>query len=285
MDTFPFTELPPELALEIIRVAASPQFQLPSVTTPRRRPYYATALALSAVSYRIRLVTMPHLLHTVVLNSDIQTFSFNTSITLQHSFQQTSSRLALDYKKLVRRLWSTECWESLIIDDLGGLVDYSPMYEVIRNVRSLGFTTCSQYLLYSGLEANPRDWTCRCLTVTGLSWRWNPLISTSEGQAFLQKVTHLVVSIASKPKSTNRLPSWLKNVPFKYMPALTHFAFPTFTLSRVDPGTCRGWIETEHPELYEILKDVEIRPFPSLGEENKWELAFLRGTIWPGEDG
>ncbi|KAJ7690762.1 hypothetical protein B0H17DRAFT_1201590 [Mycena rosella] len=109
---FPFTLLPTELALEIIRVASLPDYG--DATTPR--PSYATALSMAAVSHGIRSATMPHLLHGVVLSSSPQVLCFIQSILLQKQFSASSSPLALDYPKLVRRFWSTECWEPLMDD-------------------------------------------------------------------------------------------------------------------------------------------------------------------------
>jgi hypothetical protein len=295
MAPFPFAKLSVELCLEIVRVAASPQFELPS-TTPRS--YYATAIALCSVSYRIRLATMPHLLRTVVLISSEDTHYFIQSIILQHSHRRASSRLALDYTKLVRRLWSAECWEP-VADGPSDWPNYRMLYDIIRNVHTLGLDVYSQHLLYNGLASVKAhltdDWKCRRLTSAGPFWRWVPFTSTPEGQAFLRQLTHLVLWIEDYCVDTNvggsLLPSWLKNVPFKLMPALTHLAFlvlkPPPPSSIPDPATCRSWILSENDDAQHV-KDMNIRLIISNGRPNEhnWALAFLQGKdeeIWATE--
>ncbi|KAJ6449629.1 hypothetical protein DFH09DRAFT_893720, partial [Mycena vulgaris] len=231
--SFPFTFLPTELALEIVRVAASlPNYE--DVIAPR--PSYATALSMASVSHAMRSATMPHLLHSVVLASSPQVLSFIDSILLQKQFY-TSSALALDYTKLVRRFWSTVCWEALTDDSPDYCINYAALYEVVRGVDSLGLDFRSLHLLYNGLAspgADPaRDWQCRRVTFAGSFPRWKPLTSTMEGTAFLSRITHLTLWIPTHtypwlppPTQESPVPRWIQDIPFSAFQNLTHLAFP-----------------------------------------------------------
>ncbi|KAJ7244168.1 hypothetical protein B0H12DRAFT_991022, partial [Mycena haematopus] len=228
--SFPFTHLPAELALEIIRVASLPDYG--DVTASR--PSYATAVSMASVSHFMRSATMPHLLHSVVLATSPQVLSFIDAILLQKHLATTNSPLALDYLKLVRRFWSTECREARVTDSPDYCIDYAALYEVIRGVDSLGLDFHALHLLYNGLaspNADPaQDWKCRRVILAGSHLpRWKPLTSSMEGMIFLSRISHLTLWVAEDddlPDETRRVPEWVDNVPFKFFPALTHFAIP-----------------------------------------------------------
>ncbi|KAJ7502931.1 hypothetical protein B0H11DRAFT_1630180, partial [Mycena galericulata] len=230
---FPFTLLPTELALKIIHVATLPSYE--DTTAPR--PSYATALSLSSVSHAMRSATMPHLLHSVVLATSPQVFSFIDSIILQKQLAASHSPLALDYPRLVRRFWSNECWEALMEDEPEYCINYGALYEVIRGVDSLGLNFRSLHLLYNGLSspgADPaRDWKCHHVTFAGALPRWNPLTSNTGGMAFLSRITNLTLWIPTHchpwlpaPPHDSPVPSWIAEIPFTSFPDLTHLAFP-----------------------------------------------------------
>ncbi|KAF7351172.1 hypothetical protein MSAN_01679900 [Mycena sanguinolenta] len=229
---FSFTQLPAELALEIIRVASLPDYG--GFTAPR--PSYATAVSMASVSRAMRTATMPHLLHTVVLASSPQVLSFIDSILLQKRLATASSPLALDYPKLVRRFWSSECWEARMGDSPDYRIDYATLYEVIRGVDCLGLNFRALHLLYNSLAIPSadlaRDWKCRRVILAGSSLpRWKPLTSSTEGMIFLSRITHLTLWITADhllpPRDdTRRVPRWIDDVPFAFLPALTHLAFP-----------------------------------------------------------
>ncbi|KAJ7039073.1 hypothetical protein C8F04DRAFT_890898, partial [Mycena alexandri] len=230
---FPFTLLPTELALEIIRVASLPSYE--DATAPR--PSYATAVSMASVSHAMRGAAMPHLLHSVVLASSPQVLSFIDSILLQRQLSASSSALALDYPKLVRRFWSTECWEPLIEDSPEYCIDYAALYQVIRGVDALGLNFRSLHLLYNSLEsagaAPALDWKCRHVILAGSLPRWRPLTSTAEGTIFLSCITHLTLWIPTinnrwlaPPPDGSRIPPYVTEIPFSLMLNLTHLAFP-----------------------------------------------------------
>jgi hypothetical protein len=238
---------------------------------------------------------MPHLLRTVVLHLSRDVHYFIKSLILQLSFWQTSSRLALDYPRLVHRFWSTECREPLASTSKDEIAECGILYPILRNVQSLGIDVRSQYLLYNGLScsyAYPKlDWRCHRLTFGGKSWRWNPFTSTPEGLAFLGEITHLVVWFEDHNFGTrdenNPFPAWLKNVPFSLMPALTHFVFPVLeaspSLSWPEPQDVRWWLLNQNPHARGYVENLKINVISPEKWEDRWELAFLQNEneeIW-----
>ncbi|TFK44873.1 hypothetical protein BDQ12DRAFT_673732 [Crucibulum laeve] len=308
---FPLTELTTELALEIIRLAATPA---PDENLHRRRGYYSTALSLCSVSSTIRRATMPYLLHTIILSSSSDVLSFIDSLRLQKQHMFHGSRLAVQYSHFVRRFWSTECWEPLVDSHAHDMLDYTTLYDVIRGVESLGLNFLSLHLLYNGLSAplsNPReDWFCRRVTLAGLFWRWKPLTSTSEGLAFLRQITHLNLWIPDHqidPLSPNRspIPRWVEQVPFALMPNLIHFSCPLLTNQKLqlghnpyytptevivyavdlsctldhDPTVFLQWASAPDPLAYGVVLPFRtpILPPDCAHEDWRWEVAYLQG--------
>jgi len=306
---FPFNNLSTELALEIIRIAASPDF----VETPNSsRPYYTTALSLTSVSYAVRRATMPRLLHTVVLSSAPHLLAFIRSILLQRQHQKNHSRLALDYKKLVRRFWSTECWEPVVDEAPDDPLNYSLLYEIIRGVESLGLNFRSLHLLYNGLaSANAKpseDWSCQRVTFAGSFWRWRPLMSTSEGLTFLGRISHLVIWIPNHDSyplfdDQSPVPNWIEHVPFAMMPNLTYVAFPLLSnrirheargsfhtptemvvytapcTSKPDPTIFKRWALGPDPLVHGIVIPFRVLPIFSSDKpvDLNWEVAYVQG--------
>lgn len=304
---FPFAELPTELALEIIRLAAFPEPQRLYL----RCSSYSTVVSLASVSHAVRRAAMPHLLHTVILSTAPQVIAFIHSIRLQHEYQIASSPLALDYPQLVHRFWATECWEPLVEETFDDLLDYGLLYEIISKVQSLGLNFRSLHLLYNGLASaaaqSLQGWNCRRLTLAGAMWRWKPLTSTPEGMAALSHLTHLTLWIPTQdsrpivaPEGT-RVPQWVQHVPFVHLHSLTHLAFPLLTDGPHHMGAgrppiemlvyterhCpfkfdtmfREWSSSNDPLRYGVV----IPLGSSGGEDAVWEVAFLQGendNIW-----
>ncbi|RDB25336.1 hypothetical protein Hypma_007568 [Hypsizygus marmoreus] len=225
--TFNFTGLPTELALEIIRLAATPNYEERSSS---RRPYYATALSLASVSYAVRQATMRHLLHTVVLSTHRDHIAFNQTLYLQSRFAFADSRLALDYPKLVRKFWSTQCWAPVVEDRPEARLNYAAFYGIMRNAECIGLHGRSMHLLHEALSSNGSQptqvWSCRRVIIIG-PWRWKPLTSTPEGLAFLRQITHLAACLSIDKSFTSQIiPPGVQEIPFALMPNLTHFAYP-----------------------------------------------------------
>ncbi|KAF9526640.1 hypothetical protein CPB83DRAFT_837237 [Crepidotus variabilis] len=240
--TFQLECLPIELAFEIFYLAASPQEHSESSTACRM---YDTARALALVSNNIRQIIMPHLLRTVTLINEESLNLFLRTLHQQEELSKSGSRLSLVYPQLIRRIWTSSCWEPFFQQQSSKSSDL--LNDILRRSTSIGMTFSSQHLLYDSL-CDPylpikRRWGCKRLTFAGHNPRWNPLTSTENGQAFLRQLTHLTIwlpsddssgSAASSPISTSggmnlglgvRIPNWIKLIPFESMPNLTSFAF------------------------------------------------------------
>ncbi|KAK0486150.1 hypothetical protein IW261DRAFT_782696 [Armillaria novae-zelandiae] len=227
---FPILNLPMELFLMIIAYAASPVFDSEDITVVR--PSYSAAIALARVSYLMYQHTMPYLLHTVVLNSEVDLGLFARTIRYQHQ-RQVPRRLRLDYPSLVRRFWCSESYEAII--DRNEYIDYSSLYQVISRAESIGMPFYGTHLLYNGLAsdgANPdNDWKCRRVAFEGRFIRWKPITSSYEGATFLKKITHLSMwvpyhNLASISPQEYPVAAWVKDIPFHIMTNLRHFSFP-----------------------------------------------------------
>ena len=228
---FKFTQLPTEVALEIIRLAAIPALQDDSLGSAAcSRPYYATALCLASVSYTLRAATMPYLLRTVILHSKGDHAAFIHSIHQQQDFAENGSRLALDYAKLVRRLWSSGGWGPVMNEPLQSWVDYSALRPIICAADSVGLTWDSLNILdgqFQSLESRRlQEGRGRRVTFAGNNPRWNPLTSTEDGLNFLRQITHLTIWADESANEGDIVPSWVHRIPFACMPNLTHFACP-----------------------------------------------------------
>lgn len=231
-EPFPFARLSVELALEIISYAAYPQPTSVRLDCPR--PNYSTARALASTSQLMYHMSMPHLLHTVALNTTAHLQSFIWSLHLQRHRKQYNSRLMLDYTKLVRRFWATGVWESLVEQSPEDTIDYRALWDIIQGVDCLGLSFHSSHLLYNGVGSaamdSSVDWSCRQLVLSGIHWRWSPLTSSNESLAFLRQITHLALWIPyhgeGQSSTEQSLPYWIRSVPFALMPNLAFFAFP-----------------------------------------------------------
>ena len=223
-----FMDLPVELMDKINFHAVFPssrsQFDPPSY-----RKSYATAKSIALVSSLFRDLVMRYFLHSVILCSQRSLENFLRTLSDQKALAKKGSRLATDYSKFVRRVWCTA------FRQLPGYkqapVDLSPLYSLIASAHSLGITQESSDFLYEILHRAPLvrsapalpNWTCTRLTIGGFM-RWNAIINSVQGRAFLRLLTHL--TLWEKPKWGQMLAvDSIKAIPFERMPNLTHFAF------------------------------------------------------------
>lgn len=306
---FPLAQLPIELALDILCLATSPVEQ---ADQPSESPY-STGCALALVSHCVRQVIMPHFLHTIILNSHESLNKFVRTLQQQKECARNGSRLTLDYPRLVRHVWTSRYWEPIIHQNFATSMDFFHSYDLLGDIfctaDSLGFTFQSHPLLYEvlGLSSpSPRKWSCKRVTFAGNNARWNPLISTANGQAFLQQLTHLTIWLpaddsigtpfASHLDLGLRVPNWVQRVPFEYMNNLKYFAFslvstPRMTTTPVvvytipppaqrqqpcDPTIFRTWASSSDPLAHGKIINVGITHSPEVDDSN-WSLAFLRG--------
>ncbi|KAH9485477.1 hypothetical protein JR316_0002385 [Psilocybe cubensis] len=304
---FPFARLPLELALEVLYLAASTGW---SANDRSQSRIYHTATSLCLVSSNFRQIAMRHLLHTVILNSHKNVVLFLRSLRQQNSYASKRSRLSIDYPRLIRHLWISECLPPLMDSPEDDFIDYRSFYHIISKVDTLGFNFDALHLLYEALgdehKAYLRRWDCRRVTLGINPPRWNGLVSTSSGAAFLREITHLTLwyptydGVSRFP--CGQVPQWIASVPFKHMPNLTHFAF-TLVSTSTSPSTSvlvyklptsssslkKGatqfleWASSSDPFAFGFVFHLDINE-PTTGSIPKedWELAYYKGEndIW-----
>ena len=303
--SFPFAHLPIELGLEILRVAASPAHQAGQSSAYQ---VYATARALASVSHSVRQVVMPHLLHTVMLNSHESLTKFIRTLQQQKWLASIGSRLKLDYSNLVCRFWCSRCWEPMLQENpIPNQNDL--LREVFCNAETLGFTFTSHHLLVETLGGpygpDARQWNCKHLTMAGINPRWNWITSSPQGQAFLRQLTHLTLWLPSPPRTQQlsrylrlQAPSWIQRVPFEYMPNLTQFAFRLVGTQRMTTSPIvvytkpphlrqqqsslifRTWAMSADPISHGkiVLVNIELTRISDVDDAN-WGMALLDGRL------
>lgn len=293
---FPLSQLPLELALEILQLAA-----FPGIDHHDQR-IYKTASSLALVSHSIRRYAMPHLLHTVILSTQAHVSLFIRTIQQQIHFANIGSSLELNYPHHIRRLWSTQCWEPLVHQSTHH-TNYNILYPIFAGTKSMGFNFDSLHLLYEVLGGLYSDslphWQCQRITFAGTSPIWNPITSTTAGLFFLRKLTHLTIWIpnheadsSASDSSPHLIPDWIPRVPLELMPNLIHFAFSlvynpgssvatilTYTLPAVaypnrNASIFRSWATSDEPLSYGVTSYVSVT---GISATQVWEMAYLRG--------
>lgn len=245
MTEFPFPLLSTELALEILRLATTPDF---SIDFTQGVNPYALALKFCRVSSSFRRAVMPHLLHTVLLTEDRHIHAFIRAILMQRN----PSRLAIDYSRHVKRMWCGKSCPPLVDEprDSPFWLDYGALWEVMRSVESLAVNFSSLHLLYEGLaterfdamevdgekEKAVSEWKCRNLTCVGPMWRWKPLSSTMEGSIFLSQIKELVMWTSSIPSANAANPFHSRDIPWLMMKSLTDIGFVVPASERTLPN-------------------------------------------------
>ncbi|KAK0226264.1 hypothetical protein IW262DRAFT_754809 [Armillaria fumosa] len=292
---FPILNLPMELFLMIIAYAASPVFDGKDVTVVR--PSYSAAIALARVSYLMYQHTMTYLLHTVVLNSEVDLALFVRTVRYQHQ-RQVPRRLRLDYPSLVRRFWCSESYEAII--DRNDYIDYSSLYQVISRAESIGMPFYGTHLLYNGLAsdgANPgKDWTCQRVTFEGRFIRWKPITSSYEGATFLKRITHLSMwvpyhNLSSISPQEYPVAGWVKDIPFHMMTNLRQFSFPLLIDRRRHEGPRSIGYPTMvvyHAPYGEVFNPVAFKDWATSADFQKygWQVKLQKMPhISPSEPG
>ncbi|KAK7045631.1 hypothetical protein VNI00_007464 [Paramarasmius palmivorus] len=222
------SRLPHEVKLIIVDYAARPDFER-HLHHPRSS--YADAVALSAACHWMRRVAMRQLLHTVIVESDLQLSLFVRSF--HQRFDDHPSRLELDYRRLVRRLFATNIWERTVDQVAVDSSDLEATNDVLRGLEAVGVSLEASHLLYNvdclalpPLQVDGESYRKVVLT-GGPSFRWNPFTTTTDGLAILSRLTHLGMwdlptgAPQSAPSSTV-----FKDIPFSLMSNLVCFAFP-----------------------------------------------------------
>lgn len=298
---FPLSRLPLELVLEILRLIASP-----GADGRHHRQIYKEAYSLALVSHAIRRIVMPHLLHTVILNTQAHITLFIRTIQQQKQFAKIGSSLSLNYSHYIRRLWSTQCWEPLVHQSTHS-ANYNILYPIFAGAESMGLNFNSLHLLYEVLGGPYSDslphWRCRRVTFAGMFPMWNPITSTTTGLIFLKQLTHLTVWIPNddtdesvSDPNHHIIPDWVQKIPLELMPNLVHFAFSlvynpgssvvtilTYTLPTAaspdqNASIFRSWTMSAEPLSYGVITNVSMTGLSASNTRAQaWEIAYLRG--------
>lgn len=254
--SFPFRDLPVELALLILKHAAQPSF---SQTEPfQSKNPYSFALDLCLVSKEVRKTVLPEILHTVLLPRLHNVTAFVDALAMQQAYAQQDHQFKLDYTKYVRRMWLGQFRGSLRGLSLNGFgqmrpePDLSPLAPVLLAASSIAVDFESLNLLSGCIfhawksrvdnhEGSPPLYNPKTLMITGSesmtpSHRWASYIKTVHGAAFLASISHLIPITCSIADSSRhhcgichrgngsklyKLPDWIAQAPLSGLQAFS----------------------------------------------------------------
>ncbi|KAG2034423.1 hypothetical protein BDR03DRAFT_1093808 [Suillus americanus] len=227
---FPFTDLPAELALLILKYAAQPTFD--QTEKYETKSPYSSTLALCLVSKVVRRVALPELLHTILLPKSENLRMFANALHMQQEYaeiqkqndirskceeEQTQNDLYFEYAPYIHKIW-IGCSGANIVPDPLFHPHYAPAaarklaISVLTPVllatptlaldwTSLGFfSECLEHAWKSHADTNandehsPRPWNTKTLTLSGetvAGGQWKLLKGTPQGSAFLASISHL----------------------------------------------------------------------------------------------
>lgn len=254
--SFPFSDLPVELALLILKHAAQPSFSQTETYTSKNP--YSFALALCFVSKEVRKTALPEILHTVLLPQLHNVTAFVDALRMQQAYAQQDHQFKFNYAKHVRRMWMGQFRGSLPGLSLNGFgqlrpaMDLSPLAPVLLAAPSIAVDFENLGLLSGCLfhawkyradshEDSPALYDPKTLMVTGsesTTRQWSPYTNTAHGAAFLASISH-VISITHTVTDSSRhlcrichcdngsknykLPDWMAQAPLS---SLQTFSLP-----------------------------------------------------------
>ncbi|KAG1837413.1 hypothetical protein DFJ58DRAFT_629272, partial [Suillus subalutaceus] len=97
------SDLPLEILLMILDHAAEPTFSQKEKYDDKNP--YATALSLCSVSRLVRRITLPKLLHTILLRRSHSVGMFANALRIQQAYAAEKSDLFFDYTSVIQRMW------------------------------------------------------------------------------------------------------------------------------------------------------------------------------------
>ncbi|KAG2137504.1 hypothetical protein DEU56DRAFT_804111 [Suillus clintonianus] len=252
--TFPFSYLPVELVLIILRYYAQPTFDQ---TAPHSsKSPYSNARALCHFSRAVRRAVLPELLHTIWLGDDITVTVFVHALHMQQMYAEKANHLRFDYIPHVHKIW---------IGPHGGR-DLSPYrlrriraYTLIE--RPLAISLLSPVLLaapsialhwtsmdllegclehawkscaatHANNEHSPPPWNTQTLILSHepltSDARWGCLTDTPQGSAFVASISHLSTTTSTlwSRTSSYRMPPWMEVTPWASFKSLQIVSLP-----------------------------------------------------------
>ncbi|KAG2127854.1 hypothetical protein BD769DRAFT_753214 [Suillus cothurnatus] len=272
----PFADLPVELILLILKLAARPSF---SQTEPyKSKNPYSFPLALCLVSKAVRKTVLPEILHTVLLPKSHNVTAFVDALRMQQAYAQQDHQFKFDYTKYVRRIWVGQFRGSLpglSPDEFGSMQsgpDITPLAPILlaapfiaADFGSLGLLSGCLFHAWKSrvdnCESSPALCDPKTLMVTGsepMTLQWSPYIKTVHGAAFLASISHIISATHTATDSKRhayrichsddrwkiyQLPEWMERAPFS---SVQTFSLPI-------PHSARRLVECELSS-----KDMEV---------------------------
>ncbi|KAG2122355.1 hypothetical protein DEU56DRAFT_832503 [Suillus clintonianus] len=289
--TFPFSYLPVELVLIILRYYAQPTFDQ---TAPySSKSPYSNARALCHFSRAVRRTVLPGLLHTILLGDNDTVRVFVHALHMQKMYAEKANHLRFDYIPHVHKIW------------IGPHGSRDPPPYRLHRIRASGYTLIERPLAISLLSpvllAAPSialDWTSMDLLEGCLehAWKsraathannehsplappwntktlilsydskpptsgawWGCLTDTPQGSAFLQSISHLsTTSSTLRSRATSYcMPLWMEVTPWASFKSLQIVSLPY--LLAIDPLVKISSLSNSH----EIDVHVELLTLPA----------------------
>ncbi|KAG2124023.1 hypothetical protein DEU56DRAFT_828595 [Suillus clintonianus] len=276
--TFPFSYLPVELVLVILRYYVQPTFD-------QTAPYYSkspysNARALCHFSRAVRRAVLPELLHTILLKDDDTVRVFVHALHMQKMYAEKANHLRFDYIPHVHKIWmgphggrdlSPAClrhiaWAYTQIEHPLSISLLSP---VLLAAPSIAIDWTSMDLLegclehawksraatHANNEHSPPPWNTQTLILSEShepftsGARWGRLTDTPQGSAFLESISHLstTTSILRSSASSYRMPPWMEVTPWASFKSLQIVSLPY--LIAIEPLVGIGLVNGVHVEL------------------------------------
>ncbi|KAG1822933.1 uncharacterized protein BJ212DRAFT_838998 [Suillus subaureus] len=255
--SFPFGDLPVELALLILKYAAEPSFS--QIEPYKSTNPYACALTLCLVSKEVRKTVLPEILHTVLLPQLHNVTAFMDTLRMQQAYAQQDHQFKCDYTKYIRRMWMGQFRGSLpglSLDGFGPIhtgQDLSPLAPILLaapciavDFENLGLLSGCLFHAWKSRtnnhEGSPALYSPKTLMVTGsefMTRQWSSFTKTVHGAVFLASISH-VISITftisdnirharhlchsgNGSKVYHKLPDWMAQAPLS---SLQTFSLP-----------------------------------------------------------
>lgn len=243
----PSVNLPTEMVIPILLLAARPDFGLINGGRTKRKNSYASALAICRVSRYFRRAVMPIMLECVFLWEDRQVIAFCHALRMQKEYSQQGNDLQIEYKAHICRIWVGRICEPDAESSCAGRcittepwINFSILAPVLLAAPSLALDCGSLYLLdrcikYELLRhpdnSPQRPWSTKNLALSGTIEPSRVRKSTS--QIFFASVSHFIIlpsriadEARAKGDGTLNVPEWFKRFPWTFFNTVEAISFP-----------------------------------------------------------
>ncbi|KAG1818127.1 uncharacterized protein BJ212DRAFT_1298966 [Suillus subaureus] len=243
-----FSDLPLEIALNILNYAVEPTFSQEEKYDDQNP--YATALSLCLVSRLVRRITPPKLLHTISLRRSDSVRMFANALLMQKAYAEEKSDLFFDYTSVVQKMWIGASAESeIFVYDLAP--EISVLVPVLLAAPALAIDCYYLKLVVQSVEdasssradpnvdhgPSPFPGKTQSLTIMGHTTSHMIFQNIRKGSIFLASIPHLIYlidlpmdsdifrDISRGLKLTSfLLRPWLCDIPWTCMKSLETFS-------------------------------------------------------------